>query len=218
MKDKGLTIIAVALDSAGEDAARPWIEAANPTYPCLIDRTHQVAHDYGILNVPTGVWIDEEGRIVRPAESLGSFDTNPYRDTVTGQVPPEIQDEVARRRDYYYSALRDWVDNGKDSQFVMSKEELHRRMKLPTPEKEQATAYFRLGIHLQQEGNPEEADRLFERAALVWPESWTFLRQSWYWHPLPDWGTLSGPPRIAEARKTHPMVAPLDMPGIGDLP
>ena len=109
-----------------------------------------MAHDYGILNVPTGVWIDEAGRIVRPAETLGSFDTNPYRDPVTGQVPPEIQAEVARRRDYYYSALRDWVDKGKDSQFVMSKEELHHRIKPHTPEKEHATTYFHLGIHFQQ--------------------------------------------------------------------
>ena len=56
--------------------------------------------------MPTGVWIDEKGRIVRPAETLGSFYTYPYRDTVTDQVPPEIQAEVARRRDYYYAALR----------------------------------------------------------------------------------------------------------------
>lgn len=181
-----------------------------------------MAHDYGILNVPNAVWIDEEGRIVRPAEPTGSFDTYPYRDPATGQVPPKIQAEGVRRREYYYGALRDWVEKGKDSQFAMSQEELRRRMKLPTPEKEQATACFRLGVHLQQEGSQEEADRLFEEAARIWPDGWTFLRQSWYWHPLPDWGTLSGPSRIAQAMQTRPGVknfyAPLNMPGIGNLP
>ena len=81
------------------------------------------------------------------------------------------------------------VDKGKYSQFVMSKEELHRRIKPPTPEKEHATAYFRLGIHFRQEVNQEQANRLLEQAALVWPGIWTYMRQSWYWHMLPDSGT-----------------------------
>lgn len=51
------TILAVAFDEA--DAARPWIEAAAPTYPCLIDRSHQVAELYHMVNVPQAAWIDE---------------------------------------------------------------------------------------------------------------------------------------------------------------
>ena len=31
LKDEGFTVLAIALDTA--EAARPWIEAATPTYP-----------------------------------------------------------------------------------------------------------------------------------------------------------------------------------------
>ena len=46
------------------DAARPWIEAAAPSYPALIDRNHRVAELYNMVNVPQAVWIDETGTIV----------------------------------------------------------------------------------------------------------------------------------------------------------
>ena len=57
-------VLAIAMD--GAEAARPWIEAAKPTYPCLIDRDHHVADLYNMINVPQAVWIDEGGRMVRP--------------------------------------------------------------------------------------------------------------------------------------------------------
>ena len=69
-KDHGFTVLAIALDEP--DAARPWIEAAAPTFPCLIDREHRVAELYNLVNVPQAVWIDETGRMVRPPESAGS--------------------------------------------------------------------------------------------------------------------------------------------------
>ena len=63
-----MTVITVALDSAGAAAAGEFIRAASPTHPSLIDRRYEVARAYNIVNVPTAVWIDEEGRIVRPNE------------------------------------------------------------------------------------------------------------------------------------------------------
>ena len=55
LKDRGFVVIAVALDSRPADPL-PWIEAARPTYPCLIDRDHRVAALYGMVNVPQAVW------------------------------------------------------------------------------------------------------------------------------------------------------------------
>ena len=55
--------IAIAFDSGGNAATEPWIKAAKPTYPCLIDRRHLVAELYDMVNVPTAVWIDERGKI-----------------------------------------------------------------------------------------------------------------------------------------------------------
>ena len=66
---RGLQIVTVALDTAGVEAVRPWIEAAQPEHPSLIDRAHVVDELFGVTNVPSGVWIDEAGTIVRPPET-----------------------------------------------------------------------------------------------------------------------------------------------------
>jgi hypothetical protein len=52
-------------DSKGREAGLPYIEAAKPGYPVLLDERHVVAERYGTRNVPAGVWIVEEGRMVR---------------------------------------------------------------------------------------------------------------------------------------------------------
>ena len=52
----------MALDRSAGDA-RPFIEAAAARHPSLIDTEHRLADLYGIVNVPTLIWIDEQGRI-----------------------------------------------------------------------------------------------------------------------------------------------------------
>ena len=73
LADRGFVVVAVAMDSRPADPL-PWIEAARPSYPTLIDRDHRLAELYGIVNVPQAVWIDEAGRIVRPAEAAGAYE------------------------------------------------------------------------------------------------------------------------------------------------
>src|SRR5258708_18594529 len=70
----GFTVISVALDKDPEDA-RPWIEAASPTHPSLIDTEYLVADLYNMVNVPTVLWIDEQGRVVRPNDITYAPDT-----------------------------------------------------------------------------------------------------------------------------------------------
>ena len=57
LSGQNFTVMAVALDEP--EAARPWIEAASPSYPCVIDREHHVAELYHIVNVPQAAWIDD---------------------------------------------------------------------------------------------------------------------------------------------------------------
>src|SRR5690349_12783388 len=94
LKDAPFAVVAVAMDSR-PDAARPWIEAGKPTYPCLIDREHHVADLYNMVNVPQAVWIDEAGRIVRPPEPAGAFEGFRSRDPVTGMMPEPIATKTA---------------------------------------------------------------------------------------------------------------------------
>src|SRR5689334_22824822 len=61
----GLAMFAVALDDSTERAL-PWVEAAGATFTAVLDAERVVAELYGIFHVPTVVWIDEGGRVVRP--------------------------------------------------------------------------------------------------------------------------------------------------------
>src|SRR5207244_13346702 len=63
--DRGLSPGTVARDQSAADA-RPYIERAAPRHPALIDSEHVTADLFNIINVPTMIWIDERGRIVRP--------------------------------------------------------------------------------------------------------------------------------------------------------
>ncbi len=74
LADEGFVPIAVALDRCADDA-RPFIEASASTHPSPIDTEHRLAELYHITNVPTMLWIDEQGRICRPHDSQFGTDT-----------------------------------------------------------------------------------------------------------------------------------------------
>ncbi len=77
----------MALDTGGTDAAGPWIDRAKTTHPALVDAAHVLDELLGIVNVPSGIWIDEDGVIVRPPEP--AFPWHPRRPTeeLLSQVP-----------------------------------------------------------------------------------------------------------------------------------
>jgi hypothetical protein len=176
---KGFVPIAVAFDSAGNAAAEPWIKAANPTYPCLIDRRHIVAELYDMVNVPNAVWIDEDGKIVRPSEPAGSSDAFRKMDHTTFSIPPDALADLQAKRTTYLNALRDWVANGSKSKFALDEKEVLRRMHTPTDDHVLAAANFRLGEYLVEQGHKEAAQKYFEEAKRLRPESWNYKRQAW---------------------------------------
>ena len=59
----------MALDRCTDDP-RPFIEAASPTHPSVIDTEHVLTELYHIVNVPTMIWIDEDGRML---EKLSTY-------------------------------------------------------------------------------------------------------------------------------------------------
>ncbi len=68
LRGNNLEIVTVAMDVAGPDAGRQFVERAAPRHPAAIDAEHSLGRLFGVVNVPSGVWIDETGMIVRPAE------------------------------------------------------------------------------------------------------------------------------------------------------
>jgi hypothetical protein len=51
----GLEVVTVGMDTEGAAACRPYIEAARPEHPSLIDVGHRLAERFGVLNVPNGI-------------------------------------------------------------------------------------------------------------------------------------------------------------------
>ena len=189
LADDGFTPIAVALDTRGADAARPWIEAAKPGYPCLVDECHTVSALYGMVNVPTAVWIDEDGYIVRPPESAGTNDSFRSMDRTTFQLAPEALASLAGQRQGYLAAIRDWVRRGPESPFVLGPVELTARLRARRPEEAVAAAHARLGQKLWEGGDEAAAARQYREAVALQPESWAYRRQAWNLeHPLKSGG------------------------------
>jgi hypothetical protein len=214
LKGKNFLIIAVAFDAGGVPAVKDWIRPAEPvqlpkelldimgwedsltsrlarpTYPCLIDEKHVVAELYGMVNVPQAVWINEQGRIVRPAESAGASDGFRTIDRTTWQMAPEVAVEGKKIRARYVDAIRDWVAKGDASQYVLSPEEARKRLRSATTNDALAAANFRLGQYLFAQGHQQDARRYFLEAKRLRPDSWNFIRQEL---ELQGVGNASGP-------------------------
>lgn len=167
LEQEPFTPLAVALDTGGAEATAEWIRRAEPTYPCLIDERHIVAELYGMVNVPSAVWIDEHGAVVRPTETAGASEAwRTEVDPETRKLTEAGRAELRRTRAAYLEAIRAWVLEGKH--------ELH----LPLPDAGQslAAAHFRLAVHLHERGL--DAHRHFAEAVRLRPRSWNYRRQA----------------------------------------
>ena len=176
LRESAFTIIAVALDHA--DAARPWVESAKATYPCLIDADHHVADLYNFVNVPQAVWIDEEGRIVRPPETAGSTDGFRAMDRKTFAMPEAAIAERNRVKTLYIGAVRDWVLRGAASVNALDAGRAAAKLPLPSDAIAEAHARFHLGQHLVRQGQTDEGQSQIAQATTLHPDSWAMWRQA----------------------------------------
>jgi hypothetical protein len=184
---KGLEIVTVGLDVDAEEA-KPFIEAANATHPSLIDQAHVTDELFGFVNVPNGVWIDEEGFIVRPSEPA-----HPGRNPVTesfrtmdlSTLPPDVAEILIEARkiksepELYLEMLRDWVERGADSPYALSRDEVVARSQPRSDAEARAAAHFELGQHLHRNGDHAGAIEHWREAHRLYPDNWTYKRQAW---------------------------------------
>lgn len=174
----------VALD-IDVDAARRSIERAEPEHPSLIDEAHLVDELFGIVNVPNGLWIDEEGIIVRPAEPAFPARPKYLEPAAGGQLPPRLAEmlvEASKIRiepERYVSALRDWVERGSASRYALSPAELLARSGPRGMDEAKAAAHFELAQHLYRAGRHSHAVPHFREAHRLQPDNWTYKRQAW---------------------------------------
>lgn len=165
LKDKNFEIVSVAQDTNGVKDAGPWITTAHPTYTVLIDEKHLVSKLYNMVNVPTGVWIDERGMIVRPNEV--AFVDDRFKNFSGLDSAP------------YLNALRDWVEKGNKSVYAMSEERLREKLTVKDPSALLAMAEFGLGEYLYKSGHLAEAIPHFKEAQRLNPKSWNYKRQAY---------------------------------------
>jgi peroxiredoxin len=159
---EGLDIVSVAMDDSAA-AAKEWVDAADPqpTFPVLYDREHLLSELYGITNVPSVVWIDEDDRIVRapviaPGDDMFKDFTN-------------IDSTV------HHEQLRRWVREG---EIPDDEDGVRSHLPEPTEAEQLARVERRVGAHLAREGRPGAAERHFAAAYELAPMDWTIRRGS----------------------------------------
>jgi peroxiredoxin len=181
----GLEIVSVALDTGGGQAAGPWIDKARSTHPALIDQAHVLDEMLGVVNVPSGVWVDEQGAIVRPPEPAFPWRPRVPTDEQLEQLPGLTVEQLREAQkikiepERYVAALRDWVAHGEQSRYALSPDEVMARSHARSEPDSRAAACFELGQHLQRAGEPDDAVRWFREAHRLAPDNWTYKRQAW---------------------------------------
>ena len=181
---------------SGADASRPFIEAAQPTHPSLLDPTHKMDALFGVVNIPNVVWIDETGTIVRPPEPgwpggrmelpADMRDGWPTLTSApTAPTPPEDgpgQWDVlgsGQSRAGYADAIRDWVAKGSDSEFALSPSQVVARSQPRSSGESEGAAHFELANHLWNAGDRDAAIAHFNECHRLQPDNWTYKRQAW---------------------------------------
>ncbi len=182
----------VCLETLGAEEGRPFVDAAQPEHPSLLDVAHQVDAAFGVINIPNAVWIDEHGTIVRPAEPAWPAPRqagarSPLLDSDDERlvaIATQAAGIVTWTADRYGDAVRDWAINGADSRFVLAGDEVLARSGARTTDQSAAAAHFELAQHLERAGRHHRAVPHFREAHRLHPDNWTYKRQAW---------SLSGP-------------------------
>ena len=186
---KGLEIVTVALDLE-IDAARSWIERSGAEHPQLVDTAHKLDELLGIVNVPTALWVDEEGMIVRPPHTAAveryDFSKLKAPEGLPDDLDAHIRDMLEQVKriprfdaDHYVEALRDWVEHGASSRYALAPDEVVGGSAPRSRAVAEAAAEFDLGQYLHHAGNVEDARTHFRAAHRLQPENWTYKRNAW---------------------------------------
>ena len=198
----GVEVVTVSLELSGPEASRPFIEAARPEHPSLLDPTHRLDALFGVVNIPNVIWIDEQGTIVRPAEPGWPGPTvlpESMRRLIAERAQkaaeqaaerPGASDAPARPnvmkaiqggqdRAAYPDAIRDWAAHGASSRFAMTPEQAIASSRPRPRESSQAAAHFELANHFWRNGERDAAIPHFNACHRLQPDNWTYKRQAW---------------------------------------
>lgn len=179
LHDQGVEFVTVGLEMGGAEVLRPYIEDARPEHPSLIDQTHRMDALFGVTNIPSGIWIDEEGIIVRPHEI--AVPPPVMRLDTDGELKPwGMGGKYGTDANQYAEMVRDWAHHGPDSEYALAPAEVIARSHVQTGEVSEAAAHFELAQHVwRQEGFSPRALAHFAQAHTLQPDNITYKRQAY---------------------------------------
>jgi peroxiredoxin len=152
LADQGFGVVAVAVDEDPE-AVRPFTEHIG--FPVLIDRDRVFADLYALTNVPTVVWVGEQGEMVRAQDV--AFPTDTFREFHRIDSTDHLD------------GIRRWV---RTDEAPPADVEAH----VPDPDEQLAHLHYRLALHLWRADRRDAAQRHFDRAAELAPLDFTVRR------------------------------------------
>ena len=151
----------MALD-ADETAVREWATKEQLTMPVLIDKFHIIAELYGFVNVSASIWIDENDKIVRPADTAPGSDMFRSFSNIDSEV--------------HHNLLRKWVRTGERD---LDDERVRNFQVRPSNEVQLARLHRRIAIALRERNQDGDEPALREhltRAEELAPMDWTIRR------------------------------------------
>lgn len=149
----GVDVVTIALDD-DLDAVRTWTSRA-PQLPTAIDADHLVSDVFGVVNVPSAVWLDADGTVVK-APTIAPGDDR-------------FLDFTEVRADVHHDAVRSWAAGGTPPAADAAPEWAELRA---------ARAERRLAAWLHRNGHAAAAERHFAKAVALAPLDFSIRRAS----------------------------------------
>jgi peroxiredoxin len=152
LRADGLDVVTVALDEDA-DAVRPWTQDGLPT---AVDSEHRLSDVFGVVQVPSTVWLDEGGRVVKaPTIAPGDDRWKDWTKVEAGE---------------HHAALRRWARTGEVPAVTSSPSE---GVDLRTARTER-----RLAAWLHRHGHAAAAEEHFAAAVALAPLDFSIRRAS----------------------------------------
>jgi hypothetical protein len=152
LRADGLDVVTVALDDDPE-AVRPWTQDGLAT---AVDTEHRLSDLFGVVQVPSTVWLDEQGTVVKPPTIAPGDD--------------RWADWTKVDSGRHHEALRDWVRTGVVPAVDVTAED---DASLRT-----ARVQRRLAAWLHRNGYDDAAERHFAAAVDLAPLDFSIRRAS----------------------------------------
>lgn len=138
-----------------EERVRHWTSKAG--LPPVLDPEHRLSDVFGVVNVPSTVWLDEDGRVAKPPTIAPGDD--------------QFKEFTEVDSTSHHEALRRWMSDGvvPDERPERTGDDADLRL---------ARTERRLAAWLHREGRTEAAERHFEAAVARAPLDFSIRRSS----------------------------------------